>query len=455
MKGNSLTFKPLVGIFTAAISVSSAQATLVVNLDASALAQANNTTVAAWGPLTSTGTPTFQTNRTPNGGSAVVFNGTDRLNDNFFVPASAANDFIVAAVIKPTAINAYHNIIDDDAQNRPMLWVDNLNRYEPNFGGGTGNKAIGTGPSGWDVVIFDSRTNKLLLNGNFATGGGAIAHSVGENFDFFHRDGGQTFQGEVAELRVYNNAADFDGKFGALASDLRTKWIGSAFASVEIEQGQVSGLTPSTLLATSLPVAQGQNNVALASNGGLAFAQDVINLADPRNFRPFRANDGLYSDAPFSPAGTEPWIGLGLQSFVGIKFAGAADINRIGFQDEFVSRRNGTITLEYTTDSFGGVGLDANLGLNPAQVAALNWITIDSRLISDTADTRHLYEFATLFGVTGIRMRVDASVSAGGSGVQFAVAELEAWGQIIPEPASLSLLMLGSLALGRRRRLQA
>ena len=46
-----------------------------------------------------------------------------------------------------------------------------------------------------------------------------------EAFDLFNRDGKQTFQGLVAELRVYNDAADFGGDFAGLYAELNDKWI--------------------------------------------------------------------------------------------------------------------------------------------------------------------------------------------------------------------------------------
>jgi REJ domain/Bacterial Ig domain len=152
------------------------------------------------------------------------------MGDNISLPRSAANDWILVAVIKPRSIGAYHNLADDDPQTRPMLWIDPSFRYELNFGGGGGARTAGLGTAGWDIVIADSRLNQLYVNSATpnATGGGAVSYSATKLYDFFHRDGGQTFQGQVAEMRIYNNRADFGGNFTALYNEMRTKWIANA-----------------------------------------------------------------------------------------------------------------------------------------------------------------------------------------------------------------------------------
>ena len=44
-------------------------------------------------------------------------------------------------------------------------------------------------------------------------------------FDFFNRDGGASYNGLVAELRVYNGASAFGGDYAALYNELHEKWI--------------------------------------------------------------------------------------------------------------------------------------------------------------------------------------------------------------------------------------
>ena len=47
-----------------------------------------------------------------------------------------------------------------------------------------------------------------------------------EMFDFFNRDGKQAYRGLVAEVRVYNNLADFGGSYERIYNELRKKWMG-------------------------------------------------------------------------------------------------------------------------------------------------------------------------------------------------------------------------------------
>ena len=200
----------------------------IIQFDATDLALQNGDAVTLWGGQTAGGAPTYLTNQTPNGMPAVAFTGGgDRMGSNVPLPASAAGDWILVAVIKPQNIGAYHNLADDDPSGRPMLWIDPSFNYELNFGGGTGAKAAGTGANGWDVVIADSRLNQLYVNSPTpnATGRNAIAYSTTKLYDFFHRDGGQTYRGLVAEMRIYTNRSDFAGDFAALHDEMVAKWI--------------------------------------------------------------------------------------------------------------------------------------------------------------------------------------------------------------------------------------
>ena len=212
----------------------SVQAGLLLSLDASTLGLTNEQAVTSWGPATASGTPTFLTGQSPNGSSAVQFNGADhfgQLGASLF-PASASQDFIIAAVIKANSINAYHNIIDDDATARPMLWIDSAFRYELNYGGGNGAVLAGTGLDGWDIVIANSRTNQLYVNSATANASGGVggggSYTAPAAFDLFNRDGGQTFQGLVSELRIYNDEASFGNDYSALYNELNDKWLATS-----------------------------------------------------------------------------------------------------------------------------------------------------------------------------------------------------------------------------------
>jgi hypothetical protein len=225
-------FIGLVSVLPVLLGSGVAHGGLLLNLDASTLGLSNGASVVTWGVATASGTPTFLTGQTPNGNSAVELNGADHfgsLGASYF-PTSSSQDFIVAAVIKANNTGAYHNIIDDQSSNRPMLWIDSAFNYELNYGGGGGAKSVGTGTDGWDIVIMDSRNNQLYVNSATAnaTGGAAVPYSVPEGFDLFNRNGGQTFQGLVSELRVYNDTDSFGNNFGTLYTELNDKWFGAA-----------------------------------------------------------------------------------------------------------------------------------------------------------------------------------------------------------------------------------
>ena len=201
----------------------------IVNFDARDLALGNGDPVTVWDGQTAGGSPTFRTAQTPGGGPAVEFDGSDHFGTRSLSP-SAAGDFIIAAVLSPTDIDAYHNLIDDDDQNGPMVWVDarTPNTYEANFSatGPIQGQPGATDTQGWDILIMDSRSGQVYLNSPTPTHAiNAIAWNGAEFFDLFNRDGGQTFQGLVAELRVYNDAADFGGDFAGLYQGLYAKWM--------------------------------------------------------------------------------------------------------------------------------------------------------------------------------------------------------------------------------------
>ncbi len=201
---------------------------LILQLDASTLSLNNNENVVSWGPATAAGTPTFLTGQTPNGKAAVRFNDSDHFGQlaATHFPVSSSGDFIIAAVLRAKDIGSYHNIIDDRASNRPMLWVDPDFRYELNFSGGN-KPAVGGGLNGWDVVIANSRTNELWVNSSTpnGSGGSAVPYNAPEAFDLFNRNSRETFQGMVAELRVYNDASGFGNNYANLYNELNDKWI--------------------------------------------------------------------------------------------------------------------------------------------------------------------------------------------------------------------------------------
>ena len=109
---------------------------------------------SSWGGLSGvTGEPKLLKNQTPSGmGRLVKFDGDDHF-DQAELKSSGEGDLIIAAVLKPDQTDGYHNVIDDDDANRPMIWIDNRDpqSYEANFGvGGDGPHLPPTNSgSGW------------------------------------------------------------------------------------------------------------------------------------------------------------------------------------------------------------------------------------------------------------------------------------------------------------------
>ena len=117
----------------------------------------------------------------------------------------------------------------------------------------------------------------------------------------------EAFSGDIHEVIVYSRVLTPE-EITDVRNYLNNKYalefvepIQPTGAMTEIETGMVSGGVPSSLDPQSEPVLSGRTNLALAENGGVAFGQDYIGPADPRDFRPYRMNDGFYSDPEEGP----------------------------------------------------------------------------------------------------------------------------------------------------------
>jgi len=204
----------------------------IFQLDAMALALQDGDPIVEWGGVPAVGAPVFQQSQTPGGGPAVFLDGASHFG-KVTLASSSTGDFILAAVISPEDINAYHNIIDDDAKARPMLWVDNRSpsTYEANFSptGAIAAEAGGSGVEKWDIVIMDSRSGLFFLNSPTSP---RVINAVtwspqagSQGFCLFNRDGGAAFHGRIAELRIYNDAKAFGMDFAGLYQELFDKWF--------------------------------------------------------------------------------------------------------------------------------------------------------------------------------------------------------------------------------------
>ena len=213
--------------------------------------------------------------------------------------------------------------------------------------------------------------------------------------------------------------------------------------SVAIDEIEVYGSRVLTLLNTGThnPANVVPNNIGLASNGSVAFAKDLLGNGSfaPTHTIP-NINDGLYGNQ-------DSWIGNSDNSFIGIALPGTARVTSVawgrdngGEANPFVDRTTGVFTLQYTT-------VQNPNALTPDGA----WITIGTLDYTNLALTnpsaRHEWGFDAVFA-TGFRLIVPGNGIANGG----AIDEFEIFGNVIPEPASASLALLGLAGLTMRRR---
>jgi carbonic anhydrase len=194
-------------------------------LDATTLDLKNEEAVSTWAGRSTTGTPTYTADQAPNDKPVVVFEYGDRMDDITLDP-SPAGDWILVAVISPDHVSTRLSLVDAD-DDQPQLRIDTASDYELNGAGGTGTKYAGYA-NGWDIVMVDSQRNELYVNSptSNGTGGGARSFTSHANFHLLHnRNAEETYQGMVAELRIYTDRASFGGDFARLYNDMRAKWF--------------------------------------------------------------------------------------------------------------------------------------------------------------------------------------------------------------------------------------
>jgi hypothetical protein len=194
-------------------------------LDATTLDLKNEEAVSTWAGRSTTGTPTYTADQAPNDKPVVVFEYGDRMDDITLDP-SPAGDWILVAVISPDHVSTPLSLVDAD-DDQPQLQIDAASDYELNGAGGTGTKYAGYA-DGWDIVMVDSQRNELYVNSTTPNGkgGGARSFTSHANFHLLHnRNAEETYQGMVAELRIYTDRTSFGGDFARLYNDMRAKWF--------------------------------------------------------------------------------------------------------------------------------------------------------------------------------------------------------------------------------------
>ena len=220
------------------------------------------------------------------------------------------------------------------------------------------------------------------------------------------------------------------------ATGVRIITPGSGFAGgAAIDELEVAAFAPAplTLQGTS-GFMNPDTNIALAINGGTAFAKDVIlgGTLAPTHTIP-NLNDGIYGNA-------NSWIGDSEDSFAGIRFATPNTIAKIAFGRDntgaFADRASGYYLVQYTREA------------NPdGATPEASWFDIGPVFIDGAGfdkALRHEYAFTPVAGVTGVRVIVPGN----GMGTGAAIDELEVYA--VPEPAGGALVLLGGALLGSR-----
>ncbi len=147
----------------------------------------------------------------------------------------------------------------------------------------------------------------------------------------------------------------------------------------------------------------GENNIAAASAGGVAFAWDELGYGETHTIT--HLNDGIYGNAN-SWIGSNPSPTLG-KGFAGVAFDGAHRIGRVAFGrdnlDQYDDRSVGKYILQYTAvPNPGSHTADSDW----TDITTI-WLPADSL---GKPNVRHLYEFPPV-AATGIRLIVPYAFS--------------------------------------------
>jgi len=224
------------------------------------------------------------------------------------------------------------------------------------------------------------------------------------------------------------------------ATGMRLITPGSSFASgAAIDELEFTSFAPAPLtLQLTGGVVNPLTNIALDSNGGAAFAKDLINNGEFSAHTIPHLNDGIYGN-------NNSWIGNSEDSFAGVRFLTPQTIERLAFGRDntaaFADRADGYYLVQYTTVT------------NPdASTPEESWTNIGPAFIDAAAADRalrHEYSFSPVAGATGLR------VITPGNGINSgrAIDELEVYA--IPEPGSVLLAALGGATMLMRRRRRA
>ena len=185
-------------------------------------------------------------------------------------------------------------------------------------------------------------------------------------------------------------------------------------AALPLEQMKQYMLTAEPTLRSTGGTLKTAGDVALAANGGTAFAENVLPGYTQHTIA--HLNDGVYGNG-------NSWIADSQASFAGVAFNQAYTISSLAFGRDntgaYADRYMGTYIFQYTTTP------NPNAGTPDADWTSFGAFYLDSVFPNTTNNYRHVYAFNPISGVTGVRIEVDAA--APGSTNYICLDELEVY----------------------------
>lgn len=219
--------------------------------------------------------------------------------------------------------------------------------------------------------------------------------------------------------------------------------VGNYNASATMPLILLKQLNPSLsqpLLAQVGGTLNSATDVALTSNGGTAFAKNLLSGYTAHSIA--HLNDGIYGNS-------NSWIGSTTATFAGVAFNRPYTISSLAFGRDnnahdynggpYNDRYAGMYVFQYTQTS------NPNANTPDAQWTSFGSFALDnnSSTWGDGSATylRHVYQFDPIAGVTGVRVLLDTA-----NGDNICIDELEV--NSVPESGTLPIAAVGIVLIG-------